>query len=202
MSSAVVGAAAREQDHQDRQHTGGDGGGQRQPRLLGPVRRHGRGPVTGLGALATVDFACAAASFAAEASWPSPLVSASCRRRPARASATPSGGVFADRLFCAAFLAGAAFLAALAGAFFAALLLLGRPWPAPSWPGGLRRRAGRICARRRTSRGSAAGLRRQAFRRVDPAGLPSGCSFAVSRPARSAWWYPAVAPIMPGRVSR
>ena len=36
--------------------------------------------------------------------------------------------------------------------------------------------------------------RRRAFRRVDPAGLPSGCSFAA------VVVYPAVVPIMPGRI--
>src|SRR4051794_38545582 len=83
----------------------------------GPMSGTGAGPLTGLLAVDTADFACAAASFAAEAR--SPLVSA----RFAAADAF-FGGAFFAAAFLAAFLAGAffagVFLAALAGAFFAA----------------------------------------------------------------------------------
>src|SRR5829696_9544803 len=68
----------------------------------GPIRGTGGGPATGFGALATVDFACAAASFAAEAR--SPLVSASF----AAVGACLGGAFFAG-----------AFLAAFAGSFLA-----------------------------------------------------------------------------------
>ena len=88
----------------------------------GPISGTGAGPATGFGALATVDFACAAVSFAADAS---------CRHRwcpPATLGRqAPFGWGLRRRCLLAAFLAGAAFLAALAGAFFAAFLArLGR----------------------------------------------------------------------------
>ncbi len=55
----------------------------------GPINGTGAGPATGFGALATVDFACAAASFAADVR--SPLVSASV----AAAAACLGGAFFA-----------------------------------------------------------------------------------------------------------
>src|ERR1700748_885343 len=77
----------------------------------GPINGTGAGPETGFGALATVDFACAAASFAADVR--SPLVSASFGA---------AGAVFGGAFFAAAFLAGAFFAGAfLAGVFLAAL---------------------------------------------------------------------------------
>src|SRR5258708_33901488 len=80
----------------------------------GPISGTGAGPETGLGALATVDFACAAASFAAEAR--SPLVSASFA-----AADACLGGTFFAAAFFAAFFAGAFLAAFFAGAFLAAL---------------------------------------------------------------------------------
>ena len=164
----------------------------------GPMSGTGAGPETGLVAVATVDFACAAASFAADAR--SPLVSAS----PAAAGVF-LGGAFSAGAFFAAFFAGAAFFAALAGvfsagaffagAFFCALAgcffagggVLLRRWQAVAQAVG--RSTQRRSARMRVEQGSrreAVGSAQPAaawtadLRRVGPAGLTSGCSFAVA----------------------
>src|SRR6202022_2483644 len=79
----------------------------------GPINGTGAGPATGLGALATADFAFAAAYFAADVR--TPLVPASF----AAVGAFLGGAFFAAALL-AAFFAGA-FLAGLAGGFLAAL---------------------------------------------------------------------------------
>src|SRR6478609_676510 len=83
----------------------------------GPMSGTGAGPETGLVAEATVDFACAAASFAADAR--SPLVSAS----PAAEGVL--GGAFLAGAFFAAFFAGSASFAAFAGVFLGGAFFAG-----------------------------------------------------------------------------
>ena len=117
--------------------------------------------------------------------WCRPALQPWAPASAAPSSLRPSWPAFFAGAFFAAF--AGAFLAALAGGFFAAL------------PGLLRRRRGRfggaaaLAARWQagpdldlasTRRAPVPVPRRQAFRRVDPVGLPSGCSFApvCSRP--------------------
>src|SRR5438445_6140655 len=162
----------------------------------GPISGTGAGPLTGLLAVDTVAFACAAASFAAEVR--SPLVSASFAGVGAF-----FGGAFFAAVFFAVFLAGAffagAFLAALAGAFFAAALA------GAFLAGG----AGGSAA---GGTGSAAGGTGSGFG-VDDAGCSAGAAASGVSSDRSCWsaiWlllcdrvvYPAVVPIMPGRIWR
>ena len=150
----------------------------------GPINGTGAGPETGLGALATVDFACAAASFAADVR--SPLVSANLGA---------AGAVFGGAFFAGAFLAGAffagVFLAALAGAFLAALagaFLAALAGVSVAGGGGVRQ-AGPDRGLARTTPARLPVLRRQPSRRVDPAGLPFGCSFAPVSSTRQ--WLPS-----------
>ena len=166
----------------------------------GPMSGTGAGPETGLVAVATVDFACAAASFAADAR--SPLVSAS----PAAA------GVFLG----GAFSAGASWrLSSRAPPSSPPWRVSSRrglsspapssaPWPVASSPGvagssqavatqavaqAVGRSTQRRSARMRVEQGSRRGAVGSAqpaaawtadLRRVGPAGLTSGCSFAVA----------------------
>ncbi len=148
----------------------------------GPINGTGAGPDAGLFALATVAFALAAASFAAEVR--SPLVSASFG-----AAGVFLAGAFLAGAFFAAFFAGA-FFAALAGAFLAGVFLAGAffalPWPVASSPGAVARlTAGRDVQLPGDSPGvagvgptqSPAGARAAAWTAalhlVGPAGLPS-----------------------------
>src|SRR6185437_14160488 len=153
----------------------------------GPINGTGFGPTTGLGALATVDFACAAVSFAADVR--SPLVSASFG-----AAGCLFGGTFFAATFLAAFFAGA-FLAALAGAFLAGAFFA-------AFAGILAAGAGGSVAF-----GTGPGLG------ADDASAAAGAAASGFSSGRSCWsaiWlllcacvvYPAVAPIMPGRKWR
>ena len=149
------------------------------------------GPETALLAVAIVDFACAAASLAAEVR--SPLV---CRERRGGRLSLLAGVSFGGAAFFAgaAFLAGVALPAALAGAFLAGVFLAR----------GLLRRA-RLSSRRAPSSPAAPmarsqGLRHRDFRRADPAGLPCRCSFECLHPAVSPSCQVGIASIP--RVSR
>ena len=121
-----------------------------------------------------------------------PAASRWCRAAArARAAGRAVGG---RRLLGRCLLRRRAFLAALAGAFFAGAFLAGAflaAFSAAAFFAGRRRARLRCRIRRRRLFG---GLRRP----VDPAGLPSGCSFAVLVQARSACGVgPGSAPIMP-----
>ena len=153
----------------------------------GPISGTGAGPATGFGRAATVDLACAAVSFAASpcevavgvrqlrrwrllgwrllrrqpSSRPSWRARLSWRPWPVRSS-RPSWQARSSQ-----------------------------PWPAVSAPevGVVRGQAGRHPHQVPTSPIQRPEMPRQAFRRVDPAGLPSGCSFAPSSSCRQ--WVPS-----------
>ena len=148
----------------------------------GPINGTGAGPATGLGALATVDFACAAASFAADVR--SPLVSASFGAAGSLRSAAPSSPRPSWRP-SSPVPSWRRWWAFLAGAFFASL---GRR---SSWQAvrAVRWQAGPDPGSAPTTPAQLPVLRRQASRRVDPAGLPSGCSFAPASSTRQ--WLPS-----------
>ena len=154
----------------------------------GPTSGTVPGPAAGLAAAATVDFACAAVCFAAFAMLRSPLVSASFGRDLRRTRRRRRGrSLLRCRLLRRpSWRARPSWRPWPVSSSVSSQEPSWRPWPvwlAASSPGGGGRLRGRRARRRRVRelrRGSAAAVGRQAFRRVDPAGRPSGCSFAVS----------------------
>ena len=182
---SVVGVPARKKHHQNRQHTGGDSGGQRQPRLLGSDQRHRGWTRDGVGCARNSGFRLRRSLFRGRRA----------DRRWCRPASQPRVPVFGGAFFAAAFLA-----AFFAGAFFAAFSpeLSSPPWPAASWPAvrAVRWQAGPDLGSAPTSAVSAAGA--------------AASGFSSGRSCWSAIWlllcaclvYPAVVPIMPGRVWR